>query len=189
MKLLSMLVMTLCLATAAHAAEGEGAAAGAAKETQEAGPANALNATKAPDEKISESTVAKKAEKKRQADKKKKGQKAEKRADGLVIEDVTMGKGKEAKLGSKITVHYRGTLAKNGEEFDSSYKRNEPITFELAEGRLIKGWTEGIPGMKVGGKRKLHIPYALAYGEQGTPGGPIGPKEDLNFEVELKDVN
>ncbi|RZA04870.1 MAG: FKBP-type peptidyl-prolyl cis-trans isomerase [Proteobacteria bacterium] len=112
-----------------------------------------------------------------------------KRADGLVIEDVTVGTGKEAKLGSKITVHYRGTLAKGGTEFDSSYKRNEPITFELLEGRLIKGWTEGIPGMKVGGKRKLHIPYALAYGEAGTPGGPIGPKADLDFEVELKDVN
>lgn len=196
MKLLSLLALSLCFATAAHAAEGEGAA-GAAKEpvTQESGPANAMKATKAPDEKLSESNVAKKADKKIQAQKegqqgkKKKGQKVDKRADGLEIEDVVVGKGKEAKLGSKITVHYRGTLAKNGQEFDSSYKRNEPITFELAEGRLIKGWTEGIPGMKVGGKRKLHIPYAMAYGEQGTPGGPIGPKEDLNFEVELKDVN
>jgi FKBP-type peptidyl-prolyl cis-trans isomerase len=108
------------------------------------------------------------------------------RADGLVIEDLKVGAGKEAKLGSKITVHYRGTL-ENGKEFDSSYS-GEPITFDLLEGRLIKGWTEGIPGMKVGGKRKLHIPFAIAYGERGTPDGAIPPKSNLNFEVELIDV-
>ena len=110
-----------------------------------------------------------------------------KKSDGLVIEDVKVGSGKEAKLGSKIKVHYKGTL-KNGKVFDSSYDRHEPIEFELAEGQLIKGWTEGIPGMKVGGKRKLSIPYALAYGERGTPDGSIPPKSDLNFEVELLDV-
>lgn len=108
------------------------------------------------------------------------------RADGLVIEDVKVGDGMEAKLGSKITVFYRGTL-KSGKEFDSNIG-GEPITFELEEGRLIKGWTEGIPGMKVGGKRKLSIPYQLAYGDEGTPGGPIPPKADLNFEIELKKV-
>ncbi len=113
--------------------------------------------------------------------------KTTKRADGLVIEDVKVGSGAAAKLGSKITVHYRGTL-KSGKEFDSSYTAGNPITFELLEGRLIKGWTEGIPGMKVGGKRKLSIPYALAYGERGTPDGTIPPKSDLNFEVELVDV-
>lgn len=110
------------------------------------------------------------------------------RTDGLVIEDVKVGSGKEAKLGSKITVHYAGTL-ENGTEFDSSYKgAGKPITFDLLEGRLIKGWTEGIPGMKVGGKRKLHIPYAMAYGEGGTPDGAIPPKSNLNFVVELIDV-
>lgn len=116
-----------------------------------------------------------------------KSPKAAPRPDGLVIEDVKMGGGKAAALGSKITVHYRGTL-KNGKVFDSSYERKEPITFDLLEGRLIKGWTEGIPGMKVGGKRKLHIPYAMAYGDRGTPDGAIPPKSDLNFEVELVDV-
>lgn len=110
-----------------------------------------------------------------------------KRADGLEIEDVKEGSGAAAKLGSKITVHYKGTL-KNGKVFDSSYDRKEPITFDLIEGRLIKGWTEGIPGMKVGGKRKLSIPYAMAYGDRGTPDGAIPPKSDLNFEVELIDV-
>lgn len=114
--------------------------------------------------------------------------KVEKRSNGLIIEDLVVGSGKEAQLNKDITVHYRGTLKENGKEFDSSYKSGEPITFTLAEGRLIKGWTEGIPGMKVGGKRKLTIPSALAYGERGTPGGPIGANKDLVFEVELKDV-
>jgi FKBP-type peptidyl-prolyl cis-trans isomerase len=107
-----------------------------------------------------------------------------KSASGLVIEDLKVGDGKAAKLGSKITVHYRGTF-KDGKEFDSSYGAGRPITFELAEGRLIKGWTDGIPGMKVGGKRKLEVPYKLAYGERGTPDGTIPPKTDLFFEVEL----
>jgi FKBP-type peptidyl-prolyl cis-trans isomerase len=109
------------------------------------------------------------------------------RPDGLVIKDVKEGSGKAAKLGSTIKVHYKGTL-KNGKVFDSSYDRKQPIEFELAEGRLIKGWTEGIPGMKVGGKRELSIPYAMAYGDRGTPDGAIPPKSDLNFEVELLDV-
>lgn len=113
--------------------------------------------------------------------------KTETRDDGLVIEDTVVGTGLEAKLGSKITVHYRGTFV-NGKEFDSSYKMGKPITFALEEGRLIKGWTDGIPGMKVGGKRKLHIPWKSAYGEDGTPGGEIPPKSDLKFEVELVKV-
>lgn len=113
---------------------------------------------------------------------------AEKRADGLEITDIVTGKGQEAKLGSKITVHYRGTL-KDGKEFDSSYKAGKPITFELAEGRLIKGWTAGIPGMRAGGKRNLNIPWQLAYGERGTPDGTIPPKADLIFTVELVGVH
>lgn len=181
MKLLSLLILSFCLVGPARAAD----------HAEPTNSPDAMTATKAPDEKLSESKVARKQDKKIQEAKEKKAKKGAvtKRPDGLVIEDVVVGTGKEAKLGSRITVHYRGTLAKGGAEFDSSYKRNEPISFELLEGRLIKGWTEGIPGMKVGGKRKLHIPYALAYGEQGTPGGPIGPKADLDFEVELKDVN
>jgi FKBP-type peptidyl-prolyl cis-trans isomerase len=84
-------------------------------------------------------------------------------------------------------VHYKGTFKKDGKTFDSSYDRGEPIEFKLAEGMLIKGWTEGIPGMRVGGKRKLSIPYAMAYGEHGRPPA-IPAKADLNFEVELLDV-
>lgn len=130
--------------------------------------------------------AAKKEEKMAKEDKASdKGEK--KMPDGLVISDEKTGSGKEAQLGSKITVHYRGTL-ENGKEFDSSYKAGEPITFDLLEGRLIKGWTEGIPGMKVGGKRKLKIPYQLAYGASGTPDGAIPPKSNLNFDVELIDV-
>lgn len=110
-------------------------------------------------------------------------QSTQKLADGLEITDEVKGKGAAAKLGSKITVHYRGTF-KDGKEFDSSFG-GEPITFELAVGRLIKGWTDGIPGMKVGGKRKLFVPWKLAYGERGTPDGTIPPKTDLYFDVEL----
>jgi FKBP-type peptidyl-prolyl cis-trans isomerase len=113
--------------------------------------------------------------------------KTQNRPDGLVIEDVKVGSGKEAHLNSKIKVHYKGTFKKDGKTFDSSYDRGEPIEFTLAEGQLIKGWTEGIPGMKVGGKRKLSIPYAMAYGEHGRPPA-IPEKSDLNFEVELLDV-
>ena len=106
---------------------------------------------------------------------------------GLKIDDEKVGTGAEAKLNSKITVNYRGTF-KDGKEFDSSYKAGKPVEFPLEEGHLIKGWTEGIPGMKVGGKRKLFVPYKLGYGERGTPGGEIPGKTDLYFEVELMKV-
>ena len=82
-------------------------------------------------------------------------------------------------------VHYKGTLL-DGKEFDSSYKRNEPIEFPL--NRVIKGWTEGLQLMKEGGKTIFYIPSNLAYGPTGTPGGPIGPDETLIFEVELLQV-
>lgn len=126
----------------------------------------------------------KKAEKKQEKVEAKVESKPTLRADGLMIEDLKIGSGAEAKLGSKITVHYTGTLRSNGKKFDSSVG-GEPITFDLVEGGLIKGWTEGIPGMKVGGKRKLIIPSALGYGARGTPDGAIPPYSDLVFEVEL----
>ncbi|MCA9273533.1 MAG: FKBP-type peptidyl-prolyl cis-trans isomerase [Phycisphaerales bacterium] len=102
----------------------------------------------------------------------------------LVIEDAVVGSGDECPPGAIVRVHYRGTLM-NGTEFDSSYKRGEPIEFPL--GNLIKGWQEGIPGMKVGGKRKLTIPYVMGYGERGAPPS-IPPRSDLIFEIELLGV-
>ncbi|MDX2017275.1 MAG: FKBP-type peptidyl-prolyl cis-trans isomerase [Planctomycetota bacterium] len=106
------------------------------------------------------------------------------RPDGLIIQDLVVGTGKVAPPSSTVTIHYRGTLT-DGSEFDSSYSRGQPATFPLD--RLIKGWQEGIPGMKVGGKRKLTIPYQLAYGEAGRP-PVIPPKATLIFEIELFDV-
>lgn len=108
-----------------------------------------------------------------------------KRADGLVIEDVTVGKGKEARPGMRVSVHYTGRLT-NGAKFDSSLDRREPFAFILGMGEVIKGWDEGVKGMKVGGKRKLTIPHTMAYGESGT--GPIPPRATLVFDVELLDV-
>lgn len=109
----------------------------------------------------------------------------------LEVVDERVGDGAEVPVPTRgmpaptVKVNYRGTLKEGGKEFDSSYKRNEPISFGL-DG-VIKGWTWGIPGMKVGGKRKLIIPWQMAYGEQGSP-PDIGPKADLVFEVELLDV-
>lgn len=99
---------------------------------------------------------------------------------GVMIEDLALGSGAGCPPGSTVTIHYRGTL-KNGTEFDSSHG-GDPATFPL--GRLIKGWQEGIPGMKAGGKRRLTIPYMMAYGEQGMP-PVIPPKSDLVFEIEM----
>jgi FKBP-type peptidyl-prolyl cis-trans isomerase FkpA len=81
-----------------------------------------------------------------------------------------------------VRVHYRGTLP-DGKEFDSSHKRGQPAEFPL--NRVIKCWTEGVQKMKVGGKAQLTCPPGIAYGERGTPGGPIPPNATLNFEVEL----
>lgn len=99
----------------------------------------------------------------------------------LIIEDIVPGDGPECPPNATVTIHYRGTLM-DGTEFDSSHKRGEPATFRLVQ--LIQGWQEGIPGMKVGGKRKLTIPYALGYGERGSP-PVIPPKADLIFEIDL----
>jgi len=103
----------------------------------------------------------------------------------LEIEDLSVGGGKECPPGATVEVHYRGTLM-NGKVFDSSYDRGESVTFPLRN--LIPGWQKGIPGMRVGGKRKLKIPYALAYGEHGSP-PVIPPKSDLVFEIELLGVS
>lgn len=106
-------------------------------------------------------------------------------ADGLQIQDLTVGTGVAAKSGDTVTVNYRGTLT-NGTKFDSSYDRNQPFTTQIGVGQVIKGWDEGIVGMKVGGKRKLTIPAALGYGSQDM--GTIPPNSTLIFEVELLGV-
>jgi FKBP-type peptidyl-prolyl cis-trans isomerase len=106
--------------------------------------------------------------------------------NGLIIEDEKVGTGKEAKAGDVVTVHYRGTLT-DGTKFDASYDRNQPFTFNLGAGQVIKGWDEGVAGMKEGGKRKLTIPPALGYGARGA-GGVIPPNATLVFEVELLKV-
>lgn len=105
----------------------------------------------------------------------------------LVKTDLKVGDGDEAKAGDKVKVHYKGTFAQTGQKFDSSYDSGEPVEFELSQGKVIDGWVEGVPGMKVGGKRRLEVPAALAYGSTGYPGA-IPPNTDLVFEIELISV-
>ena len=104
-------------------------------------------------------------------------------ADGLVIQDIRLGSGAEAKTGATVSVNYLGTLL-NGTKFDSSYDRGRAFSFTIGNGEVIQGWDEGLVGMKVGGKRKLTIPASLAYGEHGIP-GTIPPNSTLVFEIEL----
>jgi len=104
----------------------------------------------------------------------------------LEIKDLVVGKGAEAKKGDPVKVHYVGTLP-DGKEFDSSKKHNQPFEFELGAGRVIKGWDQGVAGMKVGGKRKLTVPPSLGYGPRGFP-PVIPPNSTLIFEVELLEV-
>lgn len=103
-------------------------------------------------------------------------------ASGLKYKVLKEGTGKQPKATDNVTVHYEGKLL-DGTIFDSSYQRGEPTTFPL--NRVIPGWTEGVQLMKEGAVYEFYIPYQLAYGEMGTPGGPIGPKADLIFKVEL----
>jgi FKBP-type peptidyl-prolyl cis-trans isomerase FkpA len=105
----------------------------------------------------------------------------------LVIEEQKVGTGAEAKAGQKVSVHYTGWLT-NGKKFDSSVDRGQPFQFGLGAGQVIKGWDQGVAGMKVGGKRKLTIPPELAYGAKGVGNGLIPPNSTLVFEVELLKV-
>jgi peptidylprolyl isomerase len=105
----------------------------------------------------------------------------------LVMKELIVGTGPEAKAGDTVTVNYVGVLYHGGKEFDASWKRNEPFTFELGAGKVIKGWDQGVVGMKVGGRRELVIPAELAYGAQGSP-PTIPPNSPLVFVVDLLSV-
>jgi len=108
-------------------------------------------------------------------------------ASGLVYWDIRVGTGDVAKEGSHVRVHYTGWLT-NGKKFDSSVDAGKPFDFTIGNGEVIKGWEEGVAGMRVGGKRQLRIPPALGYGAEGTPGGPIPPNANLIFDVRLLQV-
>lgn len=105
----------------------------------------------------------------------------------LKMEDTKVGTGAVAEAGKSVTVHYTGWLT-NGTKFDSSKDHGQPFTFPIGRGAVIKGWDQGVAGMKVGGVRKLTIPPSLAYGANGA-GGVIPPNATLVFEVELLGVN
>ena len=108
-------------------------------------------------------------------------------ATDLVIEDLTVGEGAEATVGSTAVVHYTGWLA-DGTMFESSKDSGRPFEFSVGAGRVIAGWDQGVQGMKVGGVRKLTIPSELAYGPQGAGNGVIPPNATLVFEIELLEV-
>ena len=106
---------------------------------------------------------------------------------GLQYEDTTIGEGEQATPGQQVQVHYTGWLYQNGQQgakFDSSRDRNDPFAFSLGAGMVIRGWDEGVAGMKIGGKRTLIIPPELGYGARGA-GGAIPPNATLKFDVEL----
>src|SRR3954452_25514371 len=106
----------------------------------------------------------------------------------LVIDDLVVGDGDEAVDGKRVTVHYVGVAFSTGEEFDASWNRSQPFSFKLGKGQVIPGWDQGVAGMRVGGRRRLRIPSALAYGARGA-GGVIKPHEPLVFVVDLLSVD
>jgi peptidylprolyl isomerase len=106
----------------------------------------------------------------------------------LVADDMTVGEGDEATKGKKVSVHYVGVAFSSGEEFDASWNRGQPFEFKLGAGQVIPGWDAGVEGMKVGGRRRLTIPSAMAYGARGA-GGAIKPHEPLVFVVDLLSVD
>jgi peptidylprolyl isomerase len=106
----------------------------------------------------------------------------------LGIDDLVVGDGAEAAAGAKVTVHYVGVAFRSGEEFDASWNRGLPFEFKLGKGHVIPGWDAGVQGMRVGGRRRLTIPSAMAYGARGA-GGVIAPHEPLVFVVDLLSVD
>jgi peptidylprolyl isomerase len=106
----------------------------------------------------------------------------------LGLEQLVVGEGAEATAGSKVSVHYVGVAFSTGEEFDASWNRGQPFSFKLGKGQVIPGWDQGVQGMRVGGRRKLTIPSAMAYGARGA-GGVIKPHEPLVFVVDLLSVD
>jgi peptidylprolyl isomerase len=102
----------------------------------------------------------------------------------LGIDDLVVGDGDEATRGTKVSVHYVGVSFLTGDEFDASWNRGQPFEFKLGKGQVIPGWDAGVEGMRVGGRRKLTIPSAMAYGARGA-GGAIKPHEPLVFVVDL----
>lgn len=113
--------------------------------------------------------------------------KSKKTSSGLEYWDIQVGTGATAKAGKPVTVHYTGWLT-TGKKFDSSVDRGQPFVFPLGAGKVIKGWDEGVAGMKVGGKRQLRIPPELGYGDKNVGNGLIPPKSTLIFDVELLDI-
>ena len=105
----------------------------------------------------------------------------------LVQEDIVVGKGPAAKKGDRLTVDYVGVTFTYGDQFDASWDNGSPFTFTLGQGEVIKGWDQGVKGMKVGGRRKLTIPAELAYGAQGSPPA-IPPNEPLVFVIDLRQI-
>jgi peptidylprolyl isomerase len=106
----------------------------------------------------------------------------------LAVEDLVVGDGDEAQAGARVEVHYVGVAFSSGEEFDASWNRGEPFAFKLGRGQVIPGWDAGVVGMRVGGRRKLTIPSAMAYGARGA-GGVIAPHEPLVFVIDLLAVD
>ena len=106
----------------------------------------------------------------------------------LILDDLVVGDGDEAVVGSKVSVHYVGVAFSTGAEFDASWNRGKPFAFKLGKGQVIPGWDAGVKGMRVGGRRQLTIPSAMAYGARGA-GGVIKPHEPLVFVVDLLAVD